>query len=105
MFNERLTLYLKKEGLLVEEQNGFHKSRSCLEHIFILFIITVNRMSNNEQTFACSIDFQGAFDMINRDLLAYKLSQYGINGRFYMAIQTLCNDTTACVRINLYHTN
>ncbi len=43
--------------------------------------------------------------MINRDLLAYKLSQYGINGRFYMAIQTLCNDTTACVRINEYHTN
>ena len=70
ILNERLMLYLEKEGLLVEEQNGFRKSRSCLDHIFVSSTIITNRISENTLTYSCFIDFQKAFDIINRDLIA-----------------------------------
>lgn len=43
--------------------------------------------------------------MINRDLLAYKLIEYGVNGKFYRALKALYSEPIACVRLNEYHTN
>ena len=56
ILNERLMLYLEKEELLVEEQNGFRKSRSCLDHMFVLSTIITNRISENKTTYSCFID-------------------------------------------------
>lgn len=67
ILNERIMLYLETERLLVEEQNGFHKSGSCLDHILELSTIITNRISENKSTSACFIDFQMAFDMISRE--------------------------------------
>ena len=37
--------------ILVDEQNGFRKDRSCLDHIFSLSSIIKNRFLNNKPTF------------------------------------------------------
>ena len=57
----------------------------------------------NKSSFACYIDFQKAFDFVNRDLLAYRLLEEGICGKFYRALQSLYKDPQACVRVNEYY--
>ena len=39
ILNNRLVAFLDSENLLVDEQNGFRKSRACIDHIFILTTI------------------------------------------------------------------
>ena len=39
ILNQRLCKYLEHNNLLVEEQNGFRATRSCIDHVFSLCII------------------------------------------------------------------
>ena len=75
--------------MLVEEQNGFRASRSCIDHILVLCSILRNRKALGLSTFLSFIDVQKAFDSIDRNLLFFKLSQIGISGKFYNAIQAM----------------
>ncbi len=64
ILNERLCKWLDEGGLLADEQNGFRKKRSCMEHIMSLFSIIDNRKKSKLDTFACFIDAKKAFDTI-----------------------------------------
>ena len=75
ILNCRLQRFLEQNAILVEEQNGFRASRSCIDHIFVLCSILRNRKALNLPTFLMFIDFQKAFDKVNRNLLLYMLSQ------------------------------
>ena len=56
-------------------------------------------------TFVLYIDFQKAFDLVNRDLLAYRFIKTGINGKLYHAICSLYSVPESCVRVNEFLTN
>ena len=87
IMNKRLQTYLEKNDLLAEEQNGFRVSRSCIDHVLVLCTVLRNRKALGLDTFVTFVDFQKAFDSVNRDLLLYKLLKIGIRGNFY---QSLC---------------
>ena len=89
IFNNRLQKYLEINNILVEEQNGFRASRSCIDHILVLCTILRNRKSLGLDTFLAFIDFKKAFDSVDRHLLLFKLSDIGINGNFYKAISSM----------------
>ena len=80
ILNKRLQTYLEKGQILVEEQDGFRMGRSCIDHIFVICSVIRNRKMLGKETFLCFIDFQKAFDSVNRNLLLYKLSSIGIRG-------------------------
>ena len=96
--------YLESNHLLEDEQNGFRKERACLDHIHTVCTMIRNRIQNNQSTFACYIDFQKAFDCVDRDLLSLRLLQKGIRGKFYHAIQSIYKAPMACVKVNEYTT-
>lgn len=85
--NVRLTKYLESIEYLVDEQNGFRKKRACIDHIHSLSTIVRTRLAENKCTFVCFVDFQKAFDWVQRDLLHLKLLNAGVDGRFYKALQ------------------
>ena len=103
--NSRLTEFLEENNIIVDEQNGFRKQRSCIDHIFTLSCIVNNRIIKNKNTFAAFIDMSKAFDSVNREFLFYKLLLNNINGKFYNAIKALYNDTLSAVQINQYLTD
>ena len=105
ILNRRLQNYLEKNNILAEEQNGFRASRSCIDHIFVLVSILRNRKSLGLNTFLSFIDFQKAFDSVDRNLLFYKLSQIGVTGRFYSAIQAMYNNQKSKILLNEYETD
>ena len=56
-------------------------------------------------TFLFYIDFQKAFDSVDRNLLFFKLSQIGISGRFYNAISAMYSNPRSKVLLNEYETD
>ncbi len=110
ILNKRILDFAELSGVLADEQNGFRPNRNCIDHIFSLTSIIRNRKNQGQSTFCCFIDYQKAFDYVDRDLLLYKLQLYQINGKIYHAISGLYTNTSACVLLNQYitpwfHTN
>ncbi len=44
--------------ILVEEQSGFRKMRSCLDHIFTLITTIENRYKRRQSTYVCFVDME-----------------------------------------------
>ena len=91
---------MENNRLLAEEQNGFRKNRSCEDHVFSACTLIRDRLKNKQDTFGVFIDFQKAFDFVDRDVLLYKLISNGIDGKFYNSIKSILSDTTSCVKLN-----
>ena len=104
IINQRLQEYLENNNILEDEQNGFRAARSCIDHIFILCTILRNRKETGKQTYLCFIDFQKAFDSVDRNLLLYKISSLGINGKIYNAISAMYKCPRARVILNDHKT-
>ena len=89
LLNTRLQKYLEENEILVEEQNGFRASRSCIDHFFTLCTILRNRKAMGLDTFLSFIDYKKAFDSVDRHLLLYKLSKICVVGKFYNAPKSM----------------
>ena len=100
ILNNRLVEFCNERNHLVDEQNGFRAGRSCNDHLFTLTSIIRNRLNSKISTFCAFVDFQKAFDFIDRDLMLFKLQKfYGIDGNFYTVLKKLNHDTLSCVRL------
>ena len=104
VLNVRLTRFLEGNSKVVEEQNGFRSGRSTEEHIFTATTVLKDRLVQNKETFIAFIDFQKAFDWVNRDCLFLRLLESGIHGRLYFAIKACYTNTTCRVRVNNFVT-
>ena len=100
VLNNQITKMLEGKKLLVDEQNGFRKNRSCQHHIFSLMSLIRNRLNYGLDTYCGFVDFRKAFDVVDRDLLFVVLRRYDINGKIINVMEQLYNETTNVVRVN-----
>ncbi len=100
LLNNRVLSYLEENNLLHDEQNGFRKNRSCADHIFTISSIVKNKLNDNASVYAAYVDFRKAFDMVNRDMLLYRLLENGVDGKMYFAIKNIYNRASCAIRIN-----
>ena len=105
ILNKRLLQWLENNGLLVDEQNGFRKDRSCQDHVYSLYSLIHNRKMHKKDTYTCFVDCRKAFDTVNRDCLWFKLMSLGIHGKILQSIQSLYINVSCSVRINEYLTD
>ena len=96
----RINNYCDILNIFVEEQNGFRQNRSYIYHIFSITTMVKNYICDYKHAFCAFIDFKKAFDIINRDLLFYRLLSYNIDGKIFKAINSLYKDTVSTVKIN-----
>ncbi len=89
ILNVRLSICLEETQILVEEQNGFRKMRSCVNYIFTLITTIENRYKRRQSTYICFVDMKKAFDNVNRTFLLDKLGHIGINGNINFAVKTI----------------
>ena len=100
MLNARLTRHYDKFNLIVDEQNGFRKKRSCEEHLFTLTNIIRNRLFNKQDTFVAFIDLEKAFDWVDRTLLLFSLLRQNVDGNMYLMIKAMYTHTRSCIKLN-----
>jgi len=100
ILNKRMLDYAENNGLLCDEQNGFRRNRSCVDHIYVLNSVLKNRMNEGKDTYCAFIDFKKAFDFINRDLMMYRLLLYGYKGKLFRSVQSMYFKTFCTVKIN-----
>ena len=91
VLNNRLSVYLENNNLINENQAGFRKQHSTVDHIFVIQILAEICKKRNRKLFCCFIDFQKAFDSVWRAGLWCKLTCYNINGKMLNIIKNMYN--------------
>jgi hypothetical protein len=105
ILNSRLSSWAEDNNKLHDEQNGFRRKRSTLDHISSLSSIVETRIKHKLSTFTAFIDFKKAYDFINRDMLWMRLQESGISGKMHRAISSLYSFVSSSVRVNSLNTD
>ena len=108
LINERLTKFADINDIIGEEQAGFRAGYSTQDHIFTLHAIIesyLNQLNNiptkkRPYLYCAFIDYQKAFDLVDRQCLWTKLLACNIKGRIMKLIFNLYQNTKACVKLN-----
>ena len=96
----RIAEWAEANDVIADEQNGFRKKRSCLDHIATLTTIIDTRKKLKKATFCSFVDFSKAFDHIDRNMLWNKLSALGLHGNILDCLIALYENVKCCVRVN-----
>ena len=92
---ERLKTALDKT--LREEQAGFRQDISCTDHIATMRIIIEQSLEWQSPLYTVFVDFQKAFDSVDRDVIWSLMHHYGFSPKFVTIIQQLYEDATCQV--------
>ncbi|CAG2215607.1 unnamed protein product [Mytilus edulis] len=102
VLNARLTGKLTELEVINDEQNGFRKSRSTIDHLSTLTTIIETRKLCKLSTFCAFVDFKKAYDWVNRNLLFSKLESLGLSTKISTVhdlsyeIMPICYGTKTC---------
>ena len=92
IINHRLQMWVDMNDTIGEQQAGFRKDYSTVDHIFTL------HLSLNRKLYVAFIDFEKAFDSISRKLLWPILQKQGIRGKLFRCVKSMYNVVKARVR-------
>ena len=100
MFN-RVYKYLQCHNILFKHQYGFRKKHSTIHPVihFLNDIASSLNDNNKEPTLALFCDLSKAFDIIDHNVLLYKLHHYGIRGTVHKWFVDYLSDRTQYVQI------
>ena len=100
ILNDRLNTFLEDALLLSENQAGFRKQYSTLDHIFSLNAIIEIMKHRKKKLFCCFVDFSSAFDSVWRVGLWQKVLKTHINGKVLRVIYNMYYDIKSCISLN-----
>ena len=86
------------DRLSSEEQAGYRGGRSTTEQTFILRNIVEQAIEWNSNLFLCFIDFEKAFDIVNRDTLWKIMRSYGIPSKLIRIIKAMYSQSECAVQ-------
>ena len=99
ILNNRLNRWAET-SILIEAQAGFRENMSTSGNIFVLHGLITHFLNNNRKLYCSLIDFSKAFDYVVRDILWFKLIQYGVRGKMLEIIMSMYGDVKSRVKIN-----
>ena len=98
IINSRLQEYVEENNITGDHQAGFRKGYSTLDHMFTLLPLVQKQFSHNRKLYVAFIDFEKAFDSINRNILWPILLKNGIRGKLFRCIKCMYDVVKARVR-------
>ena len=85
------------DNTLRDEQAGFRQDRSCTDHIATMRIIVEQSLEWQTPLYAVFVDFQKAFDSVDRDVIWRLMHHYGLPPKFVTIIQQMYENATCQV--------
>ncbi|UYV84518.1 hypothetical protein LAZ67_X002430 [Cordylochernes scorpioides] len=102
LFNKiinRLNNWIEKREIILENQAGFRKNRSCTDHILLLnSLIQLSLRRKRGKLYVFFVDLTKAFDTVPHDLLWQKLHKMGISNKFVMLIKNFYQEAKIIIR-------
>lgn len=96
---KRLENWAESKKFFIETQNGFRGGRSCIDSIFLICTLFSKYCNDHDKRFYCAfIDFEKAFDLVDRNLLWKKMTSYGISTKAVHILRSMYSGLSACVR-------
>ena len=100
IINSRLTLWAETNFVINDAQAGFRKGRSTIDHIFTLHAAIEKHLLKNTKLYVAFVDFQKAYDRVNRNVLWNVLFKTGIQGKMLKMLRAMYSTVQACVMCN-----
>ena len=96
---KRLTLYTEAYSTLSKSQAGFRAGYRTTDNAFILYSLVSKYIRvKSKPLYVCFVDFQKAFDSVNRRLLYNVLHKNGVKGNLLKSIQSIYSNVKSCVK-------
>ena len=95
----RINKWCESEHIFNEQQYGFRENKSTTDAIFLLHTTIQKILSQKSKLYCIFIDYEKAFDTIQRDALWVKLIESGISCKMIQIIKLLYNDVKSCIRL------
>lgn len=99
VLNNRLNMFLTENNIMNENQAGFRKDYSTIDHIFTLNSLIEILRHHKKKIFCAFIDFSKAFDSVWRFGMWQKLLNNNIKGNFFRVIYNMYGNIKSCVQI------
>lgn len=100
VLNDRLTKFSEATGLIEENQTGFRKGYSTIDHIFLMKNVIDMFLNKKKKLFCAFIDYRKAFDTVWRSALWKKMLSYGICGKIFKVITNMYNHIKSCIYLD-----
>jgi sorting nexin-29 len=87
------------ENILIKEECGFRKGRSCTNAVFTIKQIIEKRRECNLPLFLLFLDYEKAYERVNRSKLWSTLGRYKLPVNLLNNIKSLYNNTSITIKI------
>ena len=100
IINTRLYNWAETNNKINEEQAGFRKNYSTIDHIYTLHCMASNCLYGKKRSklYAAFIDFQKAFDTVHREKLWEVLIKIGVSTKMIRTLKAMYSATKALIR-------
>ena len=100
LLRNRLNRWSENNDVFSDCQFGFRDNHSTTDAIFILHSVIQKVLSKQAKLWCVFIDYQRAFDSVNREALWYKLIQSGISCKMINMIKCMYGKVQSCVKLS-----
>ena len=100
VLNNRLKFYVEATGIIGDEQAGFRRGFSTIDHVFVLNSILELYLRKKKRIYCAFVDYKKAFDLVDRSSLWLKLISCGINGKVLKVIYNMYSNAKSCVKLS-----
>lgn len=80
-----------------DEQTAYQDGKSCADHNFLLRALICYTKKFRKKFFICTLDFDGAFDRVSRNILLKKLAIFGAGSLFLMCLASMYKRTESII--------
>ena len=98
LLNRRLNNFAEAFNVIHENQAGFRKKHSTMDHIFTIHCLIDIFKAQKIQLYCAFIDYEKAFDNIWHDGMWYKLLKAGVKGNIFTVIQNMYKNIKSSVK-------
>jgi hypothetical protein len=106
ILSKRLTFYVEAYSKLSESQSGFRCGYSTMDNAFALYSVISKYLNRKKRpVYVAFVDFEKAFDSVERTILYSAIQKYGIRGNLFKSIEAIYENVTASVRVSDHLTN
>ena len=98
IINYRLQEWVTENNITGEFQAGFKRNYSTVDHMFTLMAFIQKQLSLKRKLYVAFIDFEKAFDSVNRSIMWPILLKNGIKGKLFRCIIIMYNNVKARIR-------